>query len=217
MEVMSLITLPTSIPMSLLTGQAGHQAVLEELNASWRNSGSGVIFGTDSFESKFQAFSNMLGERIESVKNTVLKAVETVCCPNKFQEISCEDDLYHVPACMFIPILTDPVIRPVFEKGKLDGWGVTASQLPEDDVYGRLINNGRIDTGAEDYTRDKMMTWVVYSDDPDVTREDLNMVEYARGFCRDFLKRQMSDEGEDLDFTNLPNRMNKLMDIPESK
>ena len=215
MRVLSLITLPQSIPMQLMTGQAGHQAVLEELNATWRNAGSGVIFGSDDpFESRFQAFSDMLGKKIETVKNTVLKAVETICCPNKFQEIGCEEDLHHVPACMFIPILTDPFIRPIFESGRLDGWGVTAEKLPDEDVYGRLINNGRIDTGAEDYTRDKMMTWVVYNDDPDVTREDLDLVEYARGFCSSFLKKQMSDDGEELDFTNLPNRMSKLMDIP---
>ena len=108
MQVLSLITLPSSIPLGLLSGQYGQQAVLEELNASWRNSGSGVIFGTDSFGEKFRAFSNMLGERIETVKNTVLKTVEAVCCPNKFQEITCQDDLYHVPACMFIPLLTEP-------------------------------------------------------------------------------------------------------------
>jgi len=214
-QVLSLITLPSSVPMTLLTGQAGQQAVLEELNASWRNSGSGVIFGSDPFEDRFQAFSNMLGAKIEAVKNTVLKAVETVCCPNKFQEIMCEDDLRHVPACMFIPILTDPEIRPVFESGRLDGWGVTAAQLPEDDVYGRLIRNGRIDTGDPNYTRDQPMVWEVYNDDPDIERADLDLIEYARGFCASFLKKQMSDEGDELDFTNLPNRMSKLMDIPE--
>ena len=213
MNVLGLLHLPSSIPLGLLSGQYGQQAVLEELNASWRNSGSGVIFGTDSFGERFRAFSNMLGERIETVKNTVLRTVEAVCCPNKFQEITCQDDLYHVPACMFVPILTEPSIRKVFEEGKLDGWGVTSEQLPEEDVYGRLIKNGRFDTGADDYDREAPIQWIYANDDPDVTREHLDIIEDARGFCSTFLQEQLGEDGDMLDFTNLPNRMSKLMKV----
>lgn len=213
MQVLSLLSLPSSIPLGLLSGQYGQQAVLEELNNTWRNSGSGVIFGTDSFSERFRAFSSMLGERIDTVKETVLKTVEAACCPNKFQEIKCEDDLFHVPACMFVPILTDPFIRSKYEEGLLDGWGVTADQLPEEDVYGRLIKNGRFDTGAEDYKRDAPVQWIWENDDPDLTREQLDMIEDARGFCSTFLQEQLGDDGDMKDFTNLPNRMSKLMEI----
>ena len=213
MQVLSLLSLPSSIPLGLLSGQYGQQAVLEELNNSWRNSGSGVIFGTDTFSERFKAFSAMLGERIDTVKETVLKTVEAACCPNKFQEITCEDDLMHVPACMFIPILTDPFIRGKYEEGMLDGWGVTADQLPEEDVYGRLIKNGRFDTGTEDYQRDAPVQWVWANDDPDLTREQLDMIEDARGFCSTFLQEQLGEDGDMRDFTNLPNRMSKLMEI----
>jgi hypothetical protein len=114
---------------------------------------------------------------------------------------------------MYIPLLTEPSIRKVFEEGRLDGWGITADQLPEEDVYGRLIKNGRFDTGAEDYQRDAPVQWIMANDDPEVTREQLDIIEDARGFCSTFLQEQLGDEGEMLDFTNLPNRMSKLMEV----
>lgn len=208
MQVMSLLTLPSSIPLTMLSGQYGQQGVLEELNSMWRNSGSGVIFGTDSFSERFAAFSSMLGEKINTVKETVLKAVEKVCCPNKFQEIICEDDLRHVPVCMYIPILTDPNIRPVFESGKIRGWDVDIKDLPEEDVYGRLIKNGRFNTGDLDYDRNAPLTWTFHSDDPNLSREQLDMIEDARGFCSTFLNDQLN--GDMLDFTDLPNHMGQL-------
>lgn len=213
MRVLSLVTLPASLPIALISGQYGQQAVLEELNASWRNSGSGVIFGNDTFSEKFQAFSSMLGEKIETVKNTVIKAVEAVCCPNKFQEITCEDDLYRVPACMYIPLLTAPDVRALYDAGRISGWGITPEQMPTEDVYGRLINNGRFDTGAPDYKRDSMVTFVYESGDPELTREQLNIIEESRAFISTFLEEQMGPGGDEMDITDMPNRMGKLREL----
>lgn len=215
MRVLSLVTLPASLPISLISGQYGQQAVLQELNASWRNSGSGVIFGNDTFGERFQAFSEMLGEKIETVKNTVLRTVEAVCCPNKFQEITCRDDLFHVPACMFVPILTAPDVRKLYDAGRIDGWGITPDQLPDEDVYGRLINNGRFDTGAKDYTRDSMVTFIYQSGDPELSRDQLRMIEESRAFISTFLEEQMGPGGDELDITDMPNRMGKLRELKE--
>ena len=98
--MLSLISLPSAIPMGAFSGQVGTQAVLNDLNATWNSCGSGVIFGNDMFGEKFKAFSSMIGQQITEIRDTVLRSVEAVCCPNKFQEITCKDDLYHVPACM---------------------------------------------------------------------------------------------------------------------
>lgn len=215
MQVLSLITLPSAIPMGAFLGQCGSQAVLDDLNASWRNSGSGVIFSQDTFSQKFQAFSSMIGQQIADIKNTVLRSVEAVCCPNKFQEITCQDDLHHVPACMFIPILTAPDVRPLFEAGRLDGWGVTAEQLPEEDVYGRLIKNGRFCTGDDDYDRNGLISWTYESGDPDLTREELDKIETSREWISTFLEEQMGEGGDEMDITDIPNRMGKLRELRE--
>lgn len=217
MEVLSLIELPTAIPLGIYSGQHGCQAVLEELNASWRNSGSGVIFSNDTFSNRFKEFSSMIGKQITEVKDTVLRAVEAVCCPNKIQELTCAEDLQNIPACMHIPILTMPEIRPLFEAGRLNGWGVTADQLPEEDVVGRLIKNGRFDTGDPDYDPEAPVRWTFVSDDPDYTREELDKIETSREFISTWLEEQMGEGGDELDITDLPNRMGKLRAIKEVK
>lgn len=216
MEVLSLIQLPSAIPMGLMLGQSGGQAVLNDLNASWRNSGSGVIFSQDAFSQRFQAFSSMIGQQIAEIQDTVLRSVEAVCCPNKFQEITCMDDLRHVPACMFLPILTAPDVRPLFEAGRLDGWGISASQLPEEDVYGRLINNGRFSSDdPKIHDPDFCVSWTFESGDPELTREELDKIETSRAFISTFLEEQMGEGGEELDITDIPNRMGKLRELRE--
>lgn len=216
MEVLSLISLPSAIPMGAFSGQVGTQAVLNDLNATWNSCGSGVIFGNDMFGEKFKAFSSMIGQQITEIRDTVLRSVEAVCCPNKFQEITCKDDLYHVPACMFVPILTAPDVRPLFEAGRLDGWGITSEQMPEEDVYGRLINNGRFESD-DPRTKDPdfCVSWTYASDDPDLTREELDKIETSRAFISTFLEEQMGEGGDEMDITDMPNRMSKLTGLRE--
>ena len=217
MEVLSMIQLPSAIPLGVFTGQCGCQAVLDDLNASWKSSGCGVIFGgQDAFAEKFKAFSSMIGQQITEIKDTVLRSVEAVCCPNKFQEITCKDDLYHVPACMFIPILTAPEVRPLFEAGRLDGWGITADQLPEEDVYGRLIKNGRFTSDdPRIHDPDFCVSWTFETGDPDLTRDQLDKIETSREFISTFLEEQMGEGGDEMDITDMPNRMGKLRELRE--
>ena len=213
MVCLNLIDLPQAIPLGCITGQYGAQAVLDELNATWRNNGSGVIFGEDTFGQKFKEFSSMIASQTKLIADSVLKAVEAVTCPNKIQAIESEDDLKNVPPCMFIPILTMPEVRPLFEGGQLSGWDVDPAQLPSEDVVGRLLNNGRIDTGAEDYDRDSPMSWTFKTGDPDYTVEELRKIRTTRNFISAFLEEQMGPGGDQKDITDIPNRMGKLRSL----
>lgn len=213
MRVISLIDLPSALPLGLYTGQYGTQAVLDELNASWRNSGSGVLFGQDVFGERFKAFSALVNAEAAQIRDTVLRTVETVCCPNKIQTIECEEDLRSVPVCMYVPILTMPVARTLFESGQIDGWGVKAQDLPAEDVVGRLINNGRFDTADPNYDRDACVTWTIQTGDPNYTLEELKQIETSRDYISRFIEEQMGPDGDGIDFTDLGRRMGKLKDI----
>ena len=214
MQVLPLIDLPTPIPLGCFTGQFGNRAVIEELNNTWQNSGgSGVLFGQDAFGDRFRAFSSIITAQADEIKNTVLRTVEATTCPNKFQFITCPDDLYNVPICMYVPLLTDPRIRPYFEAGKLDGWGLTPQDLPTEDVAGRLIKNGSFDTSDPNYSREAPVEWTFQTGDPNYTLEELEAIETSRDFICSFLEEQLGDEGENIDFTNYPNRMGKLKGI----
>lgn len=210
MECLSLIDLPVALPMGCFTGAFGTSAVLAELNETWRNSGGGVIFGADDFSNRFQAFSAMITSQCREIENTVLKAVEAVHAPNKIQEITCLEDLSHVPVSMYIPILTMPEARALFEGGQLDGWGVKAQDLPAEDVVGRLLRNGTIDTSDPNYDREAPMTWTYQTGDPDYAQEELQKIRTTREFISSFIEEQFGPDGDMIDFTDPGRRMGKL-------
>jgi len=213
MEILSLIDLPAALPLGVLTGQYGATRVLDDLNAQWRNSGSGVIFGQDTYGERFKQFSSMVSAQVAAVSDAAIKTIEAVTCPNKMQEIESIEELKTVPACMMLPILTMPEVRPLFESGQLDGWGIKPEDLPTEDVYGRLISNGSFDTGAEDYDREAPVTWVFKTGDPVLTHEELEKIRTTRGFISRFLEEQMGPDGDRIDLTDIPNRMGKLRNL----
>ena len=213
MTVLSMVDLPVSVPLGVYTGGFGSQAVLDELNKSWRNATGGVIFGQDTFGEKFKAFSNMVMSQAQEIHDTVLKTIEAECCPNKVQEILCSDDFFSIPACMYIPILTDPRIRPFYETGQLNAWGVKSADMPEEDVVGRLIKNGRFSTSDPDYKPDSLVTWTFKSNDPEFTSEELEKIESTRDYICSFLEAELGPEGEKRDFTDFPNRMGDIQPI----
>lgn len=213
MIMMNLVSLPSAVPLGVYTGGAGQQAVLEELNNTWRNSGSGVLFGQDVFGERFKAFSNMVISQAQEIKDTVLKTIEAVCCPNKIQEIFSDEDFRNIPACMYIPLLTDPMVRPLFEAGQISGWDISPADLPTEDVVGRLIKNGSFCTADPDYDPNALVKYTIKTGDPDYTREQLLMIKGSREFIDTWLEEQLSEHGDNLDFTNYPNRMGKLKPV----
>lgn len=213
MRVLSLISLPSAVPLGYYVGQQGGQAVLDELNASWRNSGSGVLFGQDTFGERFKAFSALVTAEANQIKDTVLKTIEATCCPNMIQEITCAEELGNIPVCMYVPILTMPVARSLFESGQIEGWGVKSQDLPAEDVVGRLINNGSFDTSDPNYDRNACVTWTIQTGDPNFTYEELRKLRETREFISKFIEEQMGENGDNLDFTNPGARMGKLKNI----
>jgi hypothetical protein len=118
---------------------------------------------------------------------------------NNIVPIACEDDLLAVPVVMQIPILTHPRVRQLFEDGRIEGWGLDPRQLPEEDVVGRLIDNGKCgdeinDQGQWEFKSD--MHWSWYDDDPDHSQEELKLLDVSRQFVQDYIDRQLSPEGE---------------------
>ena len=212
MITLRFVDLPSAVPLGVYTGAYGTQAVLDELNTTWKNSGAGVIFGQDPFGDKFRAFSSLITQEMNEIQNVALKAIEAVTAPNKIQEISCVEDLHTVPVCMYLPILTMPEVRPLFESGQINGWGLHSYDLPSDDVTGRLLKNGRFDTSDPDYTPDAPVEWKFRTGDPILDLEELAKIRTTRDFICKFLEEQLGPEGDMLDFSDYPNRMGKSDD-----
>lgn len=212
MQILSLIDLPQAVPLGVFAGATGMRDVLDHMNATWRSSGGGVIFGEGVFGDRYRAFTNLITDRQREINEAVEKTVQSVMCPDKFQVIDSQEALANVPPCMYIPILTYAPVRKLFEDGMIRGWGVGYAELPEEDVCGRMINNGRFRSDDEAWMKDpeRGVSYVVKSGDPDYTREQLNAIESSREFIDTWLEEQLGPGGDHLDMTDLPNQMGKL-------
>lgn len=217
MQVLRIIDLPTCVPLGVYTGQSGQQAVLDRLNATWQNSGSGVIFGQDCWGDRYKAFTDLITNRDKEVIKAVERTIEVTFRPDKIQEIFSLEDLKEVPPCMFIPILTMPNMRSLFEEGKLDGWGIKSQDLPDEDIAGRLLNNGTFCTGDEGYTRDSLVSFTIQTGDPDYTFDELSILRSSREWISEELERQLGEDGDNMDLTDIPNRMGKIRKIKQTK
>jgi hypothetical protein len=200
-EVMS----PPSVGMIL--GGSGARDILEGINKTF---GTGVIFGQagDPFASHYNSFmSNVVnvvaqtGRLIETAKNVLLHN-------EPIRAIATDDDLRSLPTCMRIPILTMPECRELLKKGQIDGWGLEDTQLPEEDVVGRLAEqNGYAVLNGPDAVDE--ITWCWKSTDPVYTPEELYDLELSRRYVRHYLKRELGPDGERRDFTD-PNGIGKI-------
>lgn len=209
---LSLVDLPSAIPLSVFMGSTGMQDVIDHMNAKWHTQGSGVIFGEGTFGDRYRAFTDLVSSRQAATIRAVEKTVQSITCPNMFQIIDSQDALEHVPPCMYIPLLTFEPMRKLFEDGRIQGWGVKLDELPEEDVCGRMINDGRFDSANEEWRKDPNsgVKYIVKTGDPDYTREQLDMIETSRGWLDTWLEEQLGPGGDELDPTDLPNQMGKL-------
>ena len=192
-EVMS----PPTVGMIL--GTTGARDILDRINTTF---GSGVIFGQmgDPFMNRYQTFMDNVinvvaqtGQLIQTAKNVLLRN-------EPIRPITTDDDLFNMPACMRIPILTMPEVHTLLKDERIDGWGMAVDQLPEEDVAGRLINNGTVELTGPNASLEMVWTWK--SSDPDYSFEDLDALEISRRYVQLFLKKELGPDGDRRDFTD---------------
>lgn len=219
MQCLQFIDMPTAIPLSAFTNNVSMHDVVNQMNAMWSgSSGSGVIFGEGVFGDRFKAFTDMVVNRERAVVQAVSRAVQAVTMPDVFQPIESEEDLRNVPACMHIPLLSYPPLRELFEKNEIGGWGVKPEELPEDDVYARMYENGRFRSDDEEWMNDpdRGVVFRVRSGDPDLEPDELKCIHDARKFIQEWLDAQLVPGGDRLDPTDLDSTIGSLrMDTEE--
>ena len=102
-------------------------------------------------------------------------------------------------------ILDDPTL---FVTNKIWGWDWDPNSFPKEDVYGRLINNGRIGWDPRDpSTCPEFIEWNFEQGDPDLEWEQLEAIEQSRRWMADWLEKEMGENGSRRDPTDLSNRI----------
>jgi hypothetical protein len=80
-------------------------------------------------------------------------------------------------------ILLHPDMRRLLEQGRISGWGYDPDDLPEEDMYGRMLNNGVADfENPNSFNEDDCVVFNYEWDstDPDLTEEELDAIGATR-------------------------------------
>lgn len=203
MDVMDMQFIQRPLSASMLMGDQGSQRTIQAINQLCNVTASTV------YSDAGLAHMNMVQTSINNIVSKLVTANDILRSVTDFRPITQADQLCYVPAPMQIPILTMPEIRQLHQSGQIFGFGIPVDAVPEEDVYGRLINNGKVEvTSTKDHPEDVYQTWEWRTDDPELSFSDLDNIESTRRFLREFLEAQSRAGGDQLDPTDYPNQMN---------
>ena len=187
--------------MGRLIGSPMDMSALEEYNQS---RGSGVLL-SDPSNPYLEKYRNFTNEVLAVREQATDMLGNTIAMCEGYQNLAAITDESHfrkgIPENMWVPILTHNTFRNLLEDEAIYGFGIDASDLPEEDVYRRLINNGRITSGG--YDKPQYFHSQFRTGDPDMSFDDLRAIEETREFMEEWLGHEMK-HGESRDPTDFP-------------
>lgn len=183
---MSMLTFGVVPTPGSLFGTLAPKELLSQINMDLTNSG---FFNSidDRLSECRQAFITNVIEPVRNIGNTALNIIGSVLGGNRIIPITEEDMLRAIPTCMHMPILQYAPVKKLFDQGRIFGFGY--DYVPDEDPYGRLINNGTCFDVLDnmDENDEITLTWEFRSDDPELSFEDLDAIEETRNFIDKFL------------------------------
>lgn len=164
-----------------LLGTRGSAQLLQTINDSLGNSN---FF--DSAQNVYRSVSNAFIENIVQPMREMGQALQhvsrTLFNPDEYRVLETQEDFLYAPPCMHLPIVMYAPMRKLLEQGRIDGYGYDPDNLPEEDVYGRLCNNGTVadvlEACGENDSCDLVYEW--WDDDPDLSPDEIAAVARTR-------------------------------------
>ena len=167
-------------PAALL-GTRGSAQLLQTINDSLGNS---TFFGSaqDIYRSASNAFIQNIVQPIREMGNLLRHASRTLLNPDEYRALETRDDFIYAPPCMQLPIVMYAPMRKLLEQGRISGYGYDVDNLPDEDVYGRLCNNGMVpdvlEACGENDTCELLYEW--HDSDPDLSIDELAAIARTR-------------------------------------
>lgn len=183
-------------------GSTGKKSLLSAINTSW--GGSGVLFGSDidPLGDRYRTFlSRVVAPAVSD--SIAVTAVHDACTDTSdFRPIVCENDLRNIPPSMHVPIMTHPVMRRLLGEDRISGFGLAPWDLPEEDIVGRLLSNGRIEN-IDPKGPPVVFEHVWRTGDPTYDGDALEAIEATREFIvNDWLEHELPKGTRGLDPTD---------------
>lgn len=197
-----------------LLGTSATSDVLGYLNQQY-GSQNGVIFGQpgDPLADRFNNLMSLVQTQLADTNLMIQQTTIAVSNPLQIQAITSEEQLYNTPVSMQLPILMYQPIRELFEQDRIYGYGFCKENLPQEDVFGRLIDNGKVTLNKNFYADGKIPDYMVeewVTTDPRLTFDELDAIEETRDWVEKYLRDQMREGGEMRDPTDPSNKIGQL-------
>lgn len=177
-----------------LLGTTGTSALLSSINDSL---GGSSFFGSvhDGFRDIRNSFVENIVRPIQQAAVAMQSVVNILMNPDTIRPLVNGEDLRAIPPCMYEPIIMFPPVRLLLNQGRISGFGYDPEKLPEEDTWGRLINNGCVhDVLANvDADGDVPVDYEWRSTDPNPSFEELDAVELTRSFIFKLLETTTLD------------------------
>ena len=196
-----------------LLGTSATSDVLSYLNNQYGNH-NGVIFGQagDPLADRFNNLMTLVQTQLVDTNMMIQQTTLAVSNPLQIQAITSEEQLYNTPVSMQLPILMYQPIRELFEQDRIYGYGFCKENLPQEDVFGRLIDNGKVTLNKNFYADGKIPDYMVeewVTTDPNLTFDELDAIEATREWVEKYLREQMREGGEMRDPTDPSNKISQ--------
>lgn len=176
---LSLADMPS---VGMLTGTTGAAQMLEAINASY-----GPTSYFDSVHNPYRDIAERWHREVlaplQATANQLTVVGAALFSPDRIVPLLRLEDFAHVPASMHLAILTHAPVRRLLEQGRIDGFGYAPEHLPDEDVHGRLINNGRVSdilAHVDPATGYAPLVWHWKCDDPELSIEEIDYIEQTR-------------------------------------
>lgn len=198
-------------PLSSLMGTTSSAAVLRDINSD----PGAVVFGSerDPLADRFRYMMNTVIQPLVQTQDVMHKVVQQVQVVDEavdtFKAIREEEDLYTVPESMHEAILMYEPVRKLHKEGRIHAYGLEYGNMPKEDHFGRLINNGTIEYDGGVPETDIEFVWDMISTDPNLSDEELEAIRDTRSFLNNYIARELAKGGSRRDPTDPSNKIRK--------
>ncbi len=202
MQILPMRDLQLAPIVGKLFGTVSDENVLNAINNY--SESSNVIFGQDNpITKQFNNLVNIVKNSLQTSMDFVDRAVNVITNKNTLKPITKEEHFNFIPESMHEAILMCEPIKQLFLEDRIYGFGYKA--LPDEDVWGRLINNGSVYIDKDTKPDDVKFQWEWKSTDPIHTIEDIDAVEKTRGFICEWYDNEIKKDDRIRDITDWPN------------
>lgn len=175
---------------SSIMGSTGSQELIAKINAA---AGTGTHFDTDDdpFRSDFAYFKEHVVEPIRATSRRVASVAERLIQLDAMRPLVTADDLKAIPPSMHLPIVYFKPIRKMLEEERIDGFGIDAKNLDDEDPYELPCASGYVTFDSETLAKNGgKLTIHRYetSHDPELTHDEIVAIRETREFLNEFVQ-----------------------------